>query len=243
MAVMPFPSSDGKDVYVTPSSPIYFAPIDKGHYPQQDGAYPPQGGAKPSQGGAYPQQGGAKPPQGGANPQHPVGHPPPPYYPQAISQTGNTVVVMQPRRTVSVTSTVDAPVDDYGYTVSIVLCFICLFCGSWCSLCCIVPAIYFASSAKSAASRGHLESARHSGRIANGLNTASVVSYVIIFAVSIGLSLAHFCILLIANVIITFLTKWLIVNDAHTVIVTKHEMSGEECSACPFQPTVTILPV
>eukprot|EP00731_Ephydatia_muelleri_P034632 Em0069g7a len=137
-----------------------------------------------------------------------------------IHKTGNTVVVMQPRRTVSVTSTVDAPVDDYGYTVSIVLCFICLFCGSWCSLCCIVPAIYFASSAKSAASRGHLESARHSGRIANGLNTASVVSYVIIFAVSIGLSL-----------------------DAHTVIVTKHEMSGEECSACPFQPTVTILPV
>eukprot|EP00731_Ephydatia_muelleri_P034626 Em0069g1a len=82
MAVMPFPSSDSKDVYVTPSSPTYFAPIDKGHYPQQDGAYLPQGEAKPSQGGAYPPQGGAKPPQGGANPQHPVGHPPPPYYPQ-----------------------------------------------------------------------------------------------------------------------------------------------------------------
>ncbi|KAL5503598.1 hypothetical protein EMCRGX_G010571 [Ephydatia muelleri] len=117
-----------------------------------------------------------------------AGYTPPSYYPQSATsqQTGNTVVVVQPQPTV--TTAVFTPVGDYNYTASIVLSFICFFCGSWWSLCCTIPAIFVASSARDAAARGDLEGARSSGRMACGLNIAAVVFYVIIWAVIIGVA-------------------------------------------------------
>eukprot|EP00731_Ephydatia_muelleri_P007514 Em0003g1762a len=163
-----------------PQGGVY--PPQGGVYPPQGGVYPPQGGVYPPQGGVYPPQGGVYPPQGGAYPN------PPPYYPQATlqQQTGSTVVFVQPQPTV--TTAVFTPVGDYYYTTSIVLSFICFFCGTWWSLCCTIPAIFVASSARDAAARGDLEGARRSGQTALGLNIAAVVFYVIIWAVIIGLA-------------------------------------------------------
>eukprot|EP00731_Ephydatia_muelleri_P007360 Em0003g1608a len=118
--------------------------------PQQGGAYAPQGGAYPPQGGAYPSQGGAYPPQGGAYPEYPPqlgGVRPgfngsPPYYPQATPQQQTNVVIVQPKSTAPVRT----KVGDYGYILSIVFTIICLFGGSWLSLCCTIPAIFVASS-------------------------------------------------------------------------------------------------
>ncbi|KAL5503408.1 hypothetical protein EMCRGX_G010352 [Ephydatia muelleri] len=152
--------------------------------PQQGGAYAPQGGAYPPQGGAYPSQGGAYPPQGGAYPEYPpqlggvrpgFNGSPPPYYPQATPQQQTNVVIVQPKSTAPVRT----KVGDYGYILSIVFTIICLFGGSWLSLCCTIPAIFVASSARDAASRGDLEDAKRSGRTAYGLNGAAVVAFVI----------------------------------------------------------------
>eukprot|EP00731_Ephydatia_muelleri_P007568 Em0003g1816a len=152
-----------------------------GAYP---GAYPPQPGYtgySAPQPGYVPAQPGYAPAQPGYN------APPPSYYPQANQQqTGNTVVVVQ--RQPTVTTAVLTPVGDYYYTASIVLSFICFFCGSWWSLCCTIPAIFVASSARDAAARGDLDGARRSGQTALGLNIAAVVFYIIIWAVIIGLA-------------------------------------------------------
>ncbi|KAL5503579.1 hypothetical protein EMCRGX_G010551 [Ephydatia muelleri] len=132
---------------------------------------------------------GMYPAQSGAYPSHPVPaqpmHPSPPSYPQATSQQeSNTVVVVQ--RQPTVTTTVITPVGDYYYTASIVLTFICLFCGSWWSLCCTIPAIFMASSARDAAARGDLARASHYGQTALGLNICAVFFYIVAVAVFIG---------------------------------------------------------
>ena len=181
-------------------------PPQGGAYPPQGVAYPPQGGAYPPQGMAYPPQGGPYPPQGGVSPPQPgyTGYnpsgfqpgydpaqpgyntPPPSYYPQATQQASNTVVVVQSQP--KVTTAVFTPVGDYYYTISVVLTFLCFFCGSWWSLCCTIPAIFVASAARDAAARGDLDGARRSGQTALGLNIAAVVFYVVIWALIIGLA-------------------------------------------------------
>ncbi|KAL5503536.1 hypothetical protein EMCRGX_G010501 [Ephydatia muelleri] len=169
--------------------------------PTQGGVYPPQGGVYPPQGGVYPPQGGVYPPRGRPTPGRSLPTPGRSLpttgrcLPQpssilstrwALITTGSTVVFVQPQPTV--TTAVFTPVGDYYYTTSIVLSFICFFCGTWWSLCCTIPAIFVASSARDAAARGDLEGARRSGQTALGLNIAAVVFYVIIWAVIIGLA-------------------------------------------------------
>eukprot|EP00731_Ephydatia_muelleri_P007571 Em0003g1819a len=120
------------------------------------------------------------PAQSGAYPSHPVPaqpmHPSPPSYPQATSQQeSNTVVVVQ--RQPTVTTTVITPVGDYYYTASIVLTFICLFCGSWWSLCCTIPAIFMASSAKMLLAR--VPAVQVTMDNSSGLNICECVLYTI----------------------------------------------------------------
>eukprot|EP00731_Ephydatia_muelleri_P007534 Em0003g1782a len=142
---------------------------------QEGRIYPPLG---TPQDGAYPSQGGAYTPSFN----------PPPYYPQATpqQQMGSTIIVVHRQPTVA--TTVITRVGDYYFITSIVLSFICFFCFSWWSLCCTIPAIFAAISARDAAARGDLEGARRSGQMALGLNIVAVVFFIIIWAVIIGLA-------------------------------------------------------
>ena len=109
------------------------------------------------------------------------------------------------------TTTVFRPVGDYYYTASIVLSFLCFFCGSWWALCCTIPAIFVASSVSGSRDLhvtfmsltcvictycrpgrqrpgGDLEGARRSGQMALYLNIAGVVSFVVLWILIIGLA-------------------------------------------------------
>ncbi|KAL5503404.1 hypothetical protein EMCRGX_G010348 [Ephydatia muelleri] len=95
----------------------------------------------------------------------------------ATPQQQTNVVIVQPRST----APVHTKVGDYGYTLSIVLTVICFLCGSWCSLCLSIPAIFVASSARDAAARGDLLGAKRKGHIANSLNAGAVIAFVLLW--------------------------------------------------------------
>ena len=112
----------------------------------------------------------------------------------SLPQSSNVVVVSS-QPTPVVATTVIRPAGDYYLTLSIVLTVICLFCGTWYSLFCTIPAIimatsvsnheYFvysfgiASQARDAAARGDLEGAQSKGRIALILNIVACVWWVV----------------------------------------------------------------
>ncbi|KAL5503456.1 hypothetical protein EMCRGX_G010410 [Ephydatia muelleri] len=179
----------------------------------QKGTYPPHGGANPTQGGVYYPLGGANPPQGGAYPlqgraypPHPPqpgyippqpgyspAQPPPAYYPQAGAQqqVTSTIETVQPKATTKVNISSIRTLVDSSYNISIALTLVCFFCGSWFVLCCTVPAMFEASSAKEALEKGEFKKAKRSGLKALVLIIASLVFYVISLIVIIVLTI-HF---------------------------------------------------
>ncbi|KAL5486834.1 hypothetical protein EMCRGX_G019369 [Ephydatia muelleri] len=190
-------------------------PPQEGSYPPQGGAYPPQGGAYPPQGGAYPPQGWAYPPQGGAyplqggaypppspqpgyvgyippQPGYSPAQPPPAYYPQAGAQqqqVTSTIATVQPKATTTVNISYIRTLVDSTYNISIALTLLCFFCGSWFVLCCTVPAMFAASSAKEALIRRDFKAAKRSGLKALVLIIAALVFYVISLIVIIVVSM------------------------------------------------------
>ncbi|XP_019849299.1 PREDICTED: uncharacterized protein LOC109580494 isoform X2 [Amphimedon queenslandica] len=68
---------------------------------------------------------------------------------------------------------------DYYLTLSIILTVICCCCGIWDSLFCTIPAIFFASAARDAESRGEYDKAISRGRVAFFLNIAACVWWLI----------------------------------------------------------------
>ncbi|KAL5503412.1 hypothetical protein EMCRGX_G010360 [Ephydatia muelleri] len=121
-------------------------------------------------------------------------YPAPPYSQEAPFQSEHLqqqpshvhLVIEQPRSAAAVYPSVSSA-GDCGFVTSIVLSFICFFCGTWCSLCCTIPAIFVASSAKEAAARGDYVAARRNERTALALNIAAVVFYILFLALVIGL--------------------------------------------------------
>eukprot|EP00731_Ephydatia_muelleri_P007416 Em0003g1664a len=184
-----------------------------------DVQYPPHGGANPTQGGVYYPLGGANPPQEGSYPPqgrayhpHPpqpgyVGYippqpgyspaqPPPAYYPQAgaqqqYQQVTRTIETVQPKATTKDNISYIRTLVDSSYNISIALTLMCFFCGSWFVLCCTVPAMFEASSAKEALEKGQFKKAKRSGLKALVLIIASLVFYVISLIVIIVLTI-HF---------------------------------------------------
>ncbi|KAL5482024.1 hypothetical protein EMCRGX_G022304 [Ephydatia muelleri] len=78
-------------------------------------------------------------------------------------------------------------IQDYYLGSSIILSFLCLFSASWWALCCTIPAIFVALSAKKAEGRGEYAHAMHRGQVAFALNITAVASYVLVWIIVIGL--------------------------------------------------------
>eukprot|EP00731_Ephydatia_muelleri_P004645 Em0002g821a len=107
-----------------------------------------------------------------------------PYYGAAQQQSTATVVVCQP--TASHTTTVYRSSGDHFLTLSIVMTFICIFCGGLLPAVLTVAAIFVALSAKGDDLRGDEECARRKGRIALVLNILSIVLTIVCYVVLIS---------------------------------------------------------
>ncbi|KAL5506132.1 hypothetical protein EMCRGX_G007708 [Ephydatia muelleri] len=108
-----------------------------------------------------------------------------PYYGVAQQQSTTTVVVCQP--TASHTTTVYRSSGDHFLTLSIVMTFICVFCGGLLPAVLTVAAIFVALSAKDDDLRGDEECARRKGRIALVLNILSVVLTIVFYVIVVSI--------------------------------------------------------
>ncbi|KAL5489219.1 hypothetical protein EMCRGX_G018287 [Ephydatia muelleri] len=74
---------------------------------------------------------------------------------------------------------------DHFFMMSFLSTICCCVCGTWTSLLCTVPAIFYGSAAQDAEVRADLEGVRRNGRIAMYLNVAAIVNFIVTWLVII----------------------------------------------------------
>ena len=97
-------------------------------------------------------------------------------------QQNSGVITVQPSETVYVQN---RNPEDHFLIISVVLSIVCFLFGSWCALCCTIPAICYAIEARDAEVRGDRESMRKNHDMAACLNVVGFITGLILTTLSI----------------------------------------------------------